>query len=112
MTDNRENIVERVALAIKAELGRALNARPMLGDVASGNWYTEEDASAGSLDLTVIARAAIAAMKEPTPEMVKAGDDALEWDSSDVNGSLFVRYNEGDAGEKSWPAMISAALEE
>jgi hypothetical protein len=61
--------------------------------------------------LHIQARAAIEAMRQPTEAMVKEGDDAMNWDSSDTNGSWFVRYLEGDAA-KSWSAMIDAALKD
>ena len=47
--------------------------------------------------------------KEPTPEMIEAGDGAIDWDSSDVNGSWYVHYSDGDA-RKSWEAMIEVAV--
>lgn len=57
------------------------------------------------------ARAAVAAMRKPTKEMIGAGDDAMEWDSSDSSGSWFVRYSDGDSAN-SWEAMIDALLKE
>ena len=56
-----------------------------------------------------IAEAVMVAMRTPTDSMIEAGDDAMDWDSSDTNGSYFVHYHDGDAA-KSWEAMIDTAL--
>lgn len=40
---------------------------------------------------------------------IMSWDDAMEWDSSDANGSWFVHYSDGDSA-KSWRAMIDEAL--
>lgn len=54
-----DQIVEAMALALKAKLGEALNAKPLLGDVASGDWYS--DGSSGSIDMEDMARACLSA---------------------------------------------------
>jgi len=53
----------------------------------------------------------ISALREPTDDMIQAGDDAMDWDSSDVNCSYYVHYRDGDAA-KSWRAMIDYVLKE
>lgn len=54
-----------------------------------------------------VARTAIEAALEPTEAMISAGTDSFDWDSSDVNGSWFIRG--ADAGD-CWRAMMKAAL--
>ena len=55
-----DELVERVALAIKAEMGRQLKATPAPGLPAdSGDWTAE----CGTLDLSSIAAAALDAAK-------------------------------------------------
>lgn len=56
-------------------------------------------------------RAVLRAMREPSPEMIEAGDAAMNWDSSDTTGSWFVNYCDGDAA-MSWQAMIDHLLSE
>lgn len=58
MTD-AEQLVEAIALALKAALGNAMNAKPLLGDAASGDWYT--DRNSGSFSLTDVAQATLPA---------------------------------------------------
>ena len=79
MTDPKDQVV-RVALAIKAALGEAMKAKPLLGDAASGDWYAE----GGSIDLEAIARAAIAAM----PSTKEAADIMADMFSSLVLPAL------------------------
>ena len=77
-------MIGRVALVIKAKLGEAMSAKPLLGDASSGDWYASD---CGTIDLSEIARAAIEAMREPTKSMLAAfadGDDpayAEDWRS-------------------------------
>jgi hypothetical protein len=77
-------MVEKVAKAIKAE------------DFQSENLLTNTDCQR-------LARAAIAAMREPTEKMVEAVYAAAE-------GLGCVMY-ETPSPEQAWPTMIDAALE-
>lgn len=45
--------------------------------------------------------------KEPTEEMIEAGDEAMDWDSDDSTGNYYVRYHDGDS-LKSYRAMLAA----
>lgn len=85
-------MVERVALAIKAEIGRAFDAQPLPGPVGADDW----SATGGVLNLEDVARAAIAAMREPTEAMA------------------FAAQAHGDVNEATsaivWRAMIVEAL--
>ncbi len=91
-------MVQRVALAIKAEIGRQLGAVPLHGDKSSTDWYVPNTPDPGStLDLTAIGRCAIAAMREPT------------------EGMKFKGYKIGATNDltkmvTTWQAMIDEAL--
>jgi hypothetical protein len=71
-------MIDRVAAAIKAEIGRQLLAQPLHD--SKTDWHASiEDWSpnGGSLDLRKIARVAIETMQEPTKEMKESvGNDA------------------------------------
>lgn len=56
-----------------------------------------------------IAKAAIEAMREPTEEMIEAIDDSFDWDSSDTNGSWFIKSADPKAA---WIAGIDAVLKD
>lgn len=89
------DLVERVAIAIKDELGKAMNAKPLLGDTSSGDWYAED---AGSINLEDVARAAIKAMQgdpAPVPGMTKTE-------------SLIYRFLEANPGTNSRNAIYDA----
>jgi hypothetical protein len=77
-----ESMIDRVASAI-CEARNAWFARDLEGDQPD---YNE-----------VVARAAIKAMREPTPEMVRAGVEG--WKANGLASIQFV-----------WPSMIDAAL--
>ncbi len=83
-------MIERVAMVIKGELGKALNATPLPGDPHDHNDWS---ATGGSVNLEDIARAAISAMREPTEAMVG------QWP-----------YDRGN--RMTWRAMIDEALKE
>lgn len=70
-----EDMVVRVATVIKKSLGDAMNAKPLLGDATSGDWYS--DGECGSVDLEVVARAAIEALKVPTEAMTESAMKVL-----------------------------------
>jgi len=78
-------MVERVAKAV--------------GDIAYG--YVDSAGTPTTWDMSVVlARVAIAAMREPTKTMIDAGHDADEWGESN-----------GDCGSH-WKLMIDAALKQ
>jgi hypothetical protein len=99
--------IQEVALALKANLAKQFDAKPLLGDAASGDWH----ATGGVIDLEEMARAAIEAMREPTDAMIGACEA--------IEGGKIINdyYGEGNAlwisedGRKWW-AMIDAALAE
>lgn len=60
-----ESMIERVARAVAAELGRQDSGEPFkLGADLLLSWLDQND-----VDFAAIARAAITAMREPTPKM-------------------------------------------
>lgn len=62
-----DEMIVRVALVLKAEIGKAFAATPLPGSRPEwGDW----SATGGSLNLEVLARAAIEAMREPTDRML------------------------------------------
>ena len=63
------DMIERVARAIKSEIGEQWDAQPLPGANNPEDW----SATGGTLDLITVARAAIEAMREPTEEMLYAG---------------------------------------
>jgi len=68
MSEMRQRVVD----AIKAEIGRQLGAKPLPGSRPEwGDWTAVGDL--GSLDLGLIAAAAMKAMREPTEAMLAAG---------------------------------------
>lgn len=67
-------MIERVARALKDNLARQFDAKPLHGDAASGDWH----ATGGTIELEEMARVAIEAMREPTVPMVKRGVEAQE----------------------------------
>ncbi len=78
MDDHDSAVIEKVTRAIKQAFGKALNAKPLHGHTS--DWYTDE--SAGSIDLSELAQAAIAALKAEgwkSPEEVQdAIHDAMD----------------------------------
>ena len=48
-------------------------------------------------------------MREPTEEMIEAIDDSFDWDSSDTNGSWFIKSADPKAA---WIAGIDAVLKD
>lgn len=92
---------EKIARAIKSEIGKQFSARPLLGDTSSGDWY----ATGGSLDLMNVATAVLEALKEPTPEMLKHEDVAASWEWGHL-----CHYCGGP--KYHWNIMIDAAINE
>jgi hypothetical protein len=80
---------ERVTAAVKAELGRQLNARPLHGDISSTDWH----ASGGSIDLAALVRVGMEAMTMPSREVLNCRPPFM---------------TVGDA-RSMWSAMIDAA---
>lgn len=69
-------MIERVARALKQEIGRQLNAQPLPGE---GNWTVTSNSwnpEGGTLNLSAMARAAITAMREPMDRMGNAAFEA------------------------------------
>lgn len=94
-------MIERVALALKAKIGEAFNAKPIPHSPPEwGAW----SATGGSLNLEELARAAIEAMREPTEEMIEAA-----YYPAGEPGDQSVSRSEA---EETWHAMIDAALKE
>jgi hypothetical protein len=93
------DMVVHVATAIKDALGKAMNAKPLLGDASSGDWYTEGEA--GSINLEDVSRTAIAAMREPTEAMLER--------RRSVDNDEYIGVDERCAREL-WAGMIDAAL--
>jgi hypothetical protein len=94
-------IIDRVALAMKAEIARQFGAKPLLGDSESGDWA----ATGGVLDLSQMARVAIEAMREPTEAML--GAEGVQ----DTGGKAKISgYLDYFSAEEIWKAMIDAAL--
>jgi hypothetical protein len=91
-------MLQRVATAIKAEIGRQLSATPI---DQPGDWM----ATGGTIDLEPVARAAIAAMRKPTPYMVERG-------SSEVSSENLTEIEAFREAKASYKAMIDAALSE
>lgn len=88
-----QTMIERVARAIREEIVRQYRDNERQTFIAGVNYYEE------NISPELIARAAIAVMREPTEEMIKIGNDA--WPS----------YVDCDS-ESVYRAMIDAALKE
>lgn len=92
-------MIGRVTAAIKKEIGRQLGAKPLHGDQRSTDWHAwgsfGPDPDAGTLNLELIARAAMSAMRDPTEQMIREGNAVT---------------TDGRGAEDSWPAMIETAL--
>lgn len=85
-------MIERVATALKAEIGRQWDAKPLPGPIdGSDDW----SATGGTIGLAEMARAAIEAMREPTEGMLDGTAPLAEAQIITI-----------------WRAMIDAALEE
>lgn len=82
-------LIERVARALRGHM-----PLPTLDQAA---WPIQLEA----------ARAAIAAMREPTETMVDAGTDAIAGPSNDLGGPVLA-----EMATEAWAAMINAALKE
>ncbi len=95
-------MVDRVAMAMLAEAARR---HPLH---ITAKWESQDEPDKD--DWRVLARAAVGAMREPSPQMVRAGIDA------DIPGGRYGEptfrastINEADA-PVIWQAMIDAAL--
>ena len=98
-----ESVVERMArAAFESEFG----SKWPPADLGT-EWGSRLQGSVTSL--VTMMRAALAAIREPTDAMKKAGDDAMDWESSDTTGQYYANYADGDCA-KSWAAMIDEAL--
>jgi len=94
--------VEKVATAIKAEIGRQFDAQPLPGPPDNSDDWS---ATGGVMDLELIARAAIEAMREPSEAMLDAA-------VTDGRSGLRPRATVEDRIKKEYQAMISAALQD
>jgi hypothetical protein len=63
----QDEVVEVMADALKTDLGRQSNARPLLGDEKSGDWH----ATGGVIDLREMAGAALSALEQAGYRVVK-----------------------------------------
>lgn len=95
--------VQQVASALKANLAKQFDAKPLLGDASSGDWH----ATGGVIDLEEMARAAIEAMRGPTKEMLTEGYAAAATAVEQREGGASLG---GEAPGDTWSAMIDAAL--
>ena len=99
-------MVERIAIELMKDEFRAFPG-DVIEEIAKTNWFQfSEELKEKYLRP---ARAILAAMREPTKEMIKEGEESLDWTSSDISGSWYVRYHDGDS-EVVWQAMIDEAL--
>jgi hypothetical protein len=89
--------LEKAARAAKAEIGRQLSARPLLGNADSGDWHATGDVQ--EIDLTLVARAVLLAVREPGPKALAAVFSAAD-DYPEVGPSGI------------WEAGIDAILED
>jgi hypothetical protein len=89
------NIIERVAFTICDELE--------IYKSGQNDWKDPQGR------LQQVARAVIAAMREPTDNMREAGEEAFDWNSSDLYGSYYMARTDSS---ECWKAMIAAALED
>lgn len=88
-------MIEKVTLAIKQNMIDQLDAKPLGED--KENWL----AKGGTLDVGLVVKAAIEAMREPDPEMVVEGISVV--DNTDLLQDNVIRV---------YYAMINKALEE
>lgn len=91
--------IERVARALRDEIGRQWNAHPIPGDANPDSWT----ATGGVLDLEVCVRAILIAIRTPSEAIVEAG-------AADRFDSRFQSY--ADAISLAFTAMIDKLLEE
>jgi hypothetical protein len=89
------NVIERVAFTICDELE--------LDKGGLNDWREPQ----GTLQR--VARAVIEAMREPTDNMREAGEEAFDWNSSELYGSYYMARTDSS---ECWKAMIAAALED
>lgn len=112
--------VRRMTAAIKAEVGRQLGAKPLFGDVSSTDWHAVGDPA--SIDLDLVARAAVAALTLPdygparpmetaprdgTRILVLAEVASSRYENA-LNGAVIVRWSENAAGLAGWELSPSA----
>jgi hypothetical protein len=89
------HVIERIAFTICDELE--------LYKSGLNDWKDPQGA------LQRAARAVIEAMREPTDNMREAGDEAFDWNSSELYGSYYMARTDSS---ECWKAMIAAALED
>lgn len=92
-------MLEKAAEALKAELGRQLNAKPLRGDASSGDWYS--NGSSGSIKIPDLVRAVLLAIRDPDEATISA---ALKASGSSPDMEIDMKID--------WQAMIDAILEE
>jgi hypothetical protein len=107
--DEGNQMVERVASAIVASIKAQMDGHPIPGDVAPDSWT----ATGGVIDGETLARAAIEAMKVPTPAMLLARWPSYHpWGVNaplpEDRASMYAEMVEKTTAL--WETMISAAL--
>jgi hypothetical protein len=96
-----DTMLEKVAFSLKAEVGRQMKARPLMGDWGSSDWHAT---SGGSIDLMECARAALEAIRSPSDKSL----DAMCENGPDMNDGPFSYA----AAQEVWEAGIRAILQE
>lgn len=96
-------MLERAARALKDEIGKALDAKPLPFAGDTGNWSAKGDMQ--TLDLEACVRAVLMAVREPSrTEQVWMMDGRLTNCSPEVAEGWRQEY------ERNWRAMIDAIL--
>lgn len=107
-----EVMLKRVTNAIKAEFGKAFDAKPLTpgGIESHGDWFATGDP--GSLDLRLLARAAIEALREPSDAVIDAVQTEVDiWpDDAPKPSPHHVVLVSREEAEAIWRAGIDAAL--
>lgn len=86
--------LEKAARAAKAEIGRQLSARPLLGNAESGDWHATGDVQ--EIDLTLVARAVLLAVL-PTLDRWDVDGEGEEFryaDDPEFFDGTWVRYSD------------------
>lgn len=70
-------MLERAARALKGEIGKALDAKPLPFAGDTGNWSAKGDMQ--TLDLEACVRAVLMAVREPDESLCTGYNDLGEW---------------------------------
>jgi len=102
-------MIERIKKAIDVELQRQFDSEAL-------GWYLPPEKESdyivvdGSVLITPLVSSIIAAMREPTSEMVEAGTEA-DWVGENEDRAGWS-INPSEHGPGVWQAMVDAALDE